>query len=80
MDGPQCDERLAYLKKPSSFTPALGAAGPSENTSTNRLPVLGAADPVAAAGRRPSRSADGEGVDWRGNTMGERRVREGRDL
>ena len=54
-----------YLRKPSSLTPALAAAGPSENTSTNRLPTLGGAEPTAGAGRRPSRSADGEGVDWR---------------
>lgn len=59
------------------MTPALGAAGPSENTSTNRLPALGAAEPGAGAERRPSRSADGEGVDWRRKTARERRGREG---
>lgn len=53
-----------HLRKPSSFTLAEAVAGPpSENTSTNRLPALGAAEPTGAAERRPSKSAEGEGVD-----------------
>ncbi len=55
-----------YLRKPSSFTAAEGAAGPaSEKTSTNRLPELGGAAPMGAAERIPRRSADGDGVDWK---------------
>lgn len=53
-----------YLRKPSSFTAAEGAAGPaSENTSTNKLPALVGAAPMGAAERIPRRSADGDGVD-----------------
>lgn len=60
------EELTFYLRKPSSFTAAEGAAGPaSENTSTNRLPALVGAAPTGAAERIPSRSADGDGVDWK---------------
>lgn len=59
-----------YLRKPSSFTAAEGATGPaSENTSTNRLPVLAGAAPIGAAERIPRRSADGDGVDWKTNEI-----------
>lgn len=55
-----------HLKKPSSLTAAEGAAGPaSEKTSTNKLPALAGAAPTGAAERIPSRSADGDGVDWK---------------
>lgn len=58
-------ETPAHLRKPSSLTAAEDAAGPaSENTSTSKLPTLAGAALTGAAGRIPSRSADGEGVDW----------------
>lgn len=61
---PAHQEMTFYLKKPSSFTAAEGAAGPaSENTSTNRLPALVGAALAGAAERIPRRSADGDGVD-----------------
>lgn len=56
----------SYLRKPSSLTAAEDAAGPaSEKTSTSRLPALGGAVLTGAVERMPSRSADGDGVDWK---------------
>lgn len=58
-----------YLRKASSGVgPKLGwAAGPSENTSTRRLPAPEGAGGAAGGGaaRSPRRSAEGEGVDCR---------------
>lgn len=58
-----------YLRKASSGVgPRLGwGAGPSEETSTRRLPVPEGAEAAAGGGaaRSPRRSAEGEGVDCR---------------
>lgn len=61
--------RRWYLRKASSGVgPRLGwGAGPSEETSTRRLPVPEGAEAAAGGGaaRSPRRSAEGEGVDCR---------------
>lgn len=57
---------LPHLRKFSSApgTRPVAAEGLSEKTSTRRLPApAGAPEAATGAARRPSKSADGDGVD-----------------
>lgn len=66
---PGSTQKLGYLAKLSSEPGARGATAEaeSENTSTSSPPPEEGGGPVGAGGTapRPSRSADGEGVDWK---------------
>lgn len=68
-DGEPRARGRGYLRKASSGVgPRLGwATGPSEETSTRRLPAPAGAWGAAGGGaaRSPRRSAEGEGVDCR---------------